>query len=173
MVTLGTLMQPVRLDGRTLTIDQVEAIARTNLPVELTESAWARIRLARAVVERAAARDDLVYGLSTGVGAFKRHGVPSAERAAFQERMIRTHAVGVGPALPTDQVRAIIAARLNGMAVGLSSAGPDLVEALLALLNRRVHPIVPALGSLGAADLAQNAAIGAVLLGFGEAEYEG
>lgn len=166
-------MQPVRIDGSSLTLDQLEAIARTSVPVELPESAWTRIRLARAVVERATARDDQVYGLSTGVGALARHGIPSAERAAFQEQMIRTHAVGVGPALPTEQVRAIIAARLNGIAVGLSSAGPDLAKALLALLNHRIHPIVPALGSLGASDLAQNAAIANVLLGFGEAEYNG
>ncbi len=166
-------MEPILLDGETLSITSVARIALSETPVAVPEAAWERIRRARAVVERAAESDRPVYGLTTGVGAFKRHSVPAGERADFQERMIRTHAVAVGEPLPTGQVRATIAARINGLAVGYSSAGPAVAEGLLALLNARVHPIVPSLGSLGASDLGQNAAIALVLLGLGEAEYQG
>jgi len=166
-------MEPVQLDGRTLTIQGLERVATDAAPAIVPAESWGRIRRARAVVERASENNRQVYGLTTGVGAFKRHGIPQEDRAAFQERMIRTHSVAIGPPLATAPVRAMIAARVNGMAAGFSSAGPDLVEGLLSFLNRGVHPIVPSLGSLGASDLSQNAAIAAVLLGFGEAEFQG
>ena len=166
-------MDAVLLDGQTLSIEGLERIAEQAAPAVVPPISWDRVRAARAVVDRASENNRQVYGLTTGVGAFKRHGVPQLDRAAFQERMIRTHATAVGPPLPLAHVRAMIAARINGMAAGFSSAGPAVVAGLLALLNRGVHPIVPALGSLGASDLSQNAAMASVLLGFGEAEFEG
>jgi histidine ammonia-lyase len=99
--------------------------------------------------------------------------LPQADLAAYQQRAVQARAVGVGPRFATDVVRAMLFTRACGMAVGGSGVSPAVLDALLAMLNAGVHPVVPSLGSIGAADLAPLSHLFLPLQGQGTAEYRG
>jgi histidine ammonia-lyase len=141
--------------------------------LELGDAARRRIQASRAVIDRHVAGQELVYGLNTGLGHWRDQRVPDEALRAQQPAIVAMHAGGLGPPLRTDIVRAAMAVRVAGMARGGSGASPALADTLLAMLNAGVHPIVPATGSVGAADLMHMAAIGLVAIGQGRAEYEG
>ena len=165
--------QTVTIDGSTLTVDQVVAVAR-GAAVQLAPSAVPAIRRARQAVEDFVARGEIVYGITTGFGAFKDRIISPDQVKTLQRNIVMSHAVGVGPLLPTDVVRAMILVRANTLAKGHSGVRLETLEALLALLNRGVHPLIPAQGSLGASgDLAPLAHMALVLIGEGEAEFQG
>jgi histidine ammonia-lyase len=166
-------MNSVVLGAHPIGIDDVVAVARGNGRVELAPSVRQRVETDRAVVERLAQGEAPVYGLNTALGAAVGTRLPPAEIAAFQARALRARNVAVGPHLPRDAVRAIMLARLSGMAAGGSGISPPLLEAWAKLLNAGVLPLVPAHGSIGAADLALLAPIALVLIGEGEVELEG
>jgi histidine ammonia-lyase len=128
---------------------------------------------AREVVERYLAEGRPAYGLTTGLGARVVQSIPASTLAEFSRHTVLGRANSVGPPLPTEVVRAAMLVRANGLAQGGSGATPDLAEALLALLERGVHPVVPSIGSTGAADICLLANVGLVLLGEGEAELGG
>jgi histidine ammonia-lyase len=163
----------IELGTRRVDIEAVRRIARGTPVVAFAAKARERLGAARAVVERFAKGDVPVYGLTTGLGAAVDTKLSAADMAAFQAQAIRARSVGVGPRMATDAVRAMIFARLAGLAAGRSGISPHVAEALAALLNARVHPLVPAIGSLGAADLAPLAHTGLVLIGQGLAEHDG
>jgi histidine ammonia-lyase len=144
----------VVLDGRSLTIDEVVRVARGGEQVELAPEAAERMAAARAVVERAVEREDLVYGLTTGVGVRKRVRVPLAELDDFNRRLILNHLVATGPEAPRDVVRATMLRLANGFALGVSGVRPELAERVVAALNADDVPRVRMLGSVGQADLA-------------------
>ena len=156
-----------------LGIDEIAAIARGRRPVALSPGARSRIGAARAVVERHIADDKPVYGLTTGLGAGVDTRLSPDDLAAFQRRVAFARAVGVGEAMPADEVRAMMAARIAGMAVGQTGMSLAVAEALVAALNAGFHPVVPSIGSVGAADLAPLAHMAVALLGEGEAEVGG
>jgi histidine ammonia-lyase len=125
-------------------------------------------------VERLVARKEIVYGITTGFGAFKDRLIAPDETAQLQKNLLMSHAVGVGPALPEATVRAMMVIRANTLAKGYSGVRLETLQALLALLNHGVHPIVPAQGSVGASgDLAPLAHMALVLIGLGEADFRG
>ena len=115
----------------------------------------------------------LVYGLNTGLGHMRNERVPIEMLRAYQYAVVVGHAGAIGDPLPTEVVRATMAARLAGFAIGGSGVSPAVADALAALLNARVHPIVPEAGSVGASDLMHLAAVAEVLLGMGWAELDG
>jgi len=156
-----------------LTIDAVAAVARGRRSVVLSDAARARIAAARAVIEKAIAEDRPVYGLTTGLGAGVDTRLSPDDLAAFQRRVAFARAVGVGDAMPTDEVRAMMFARIAGMSVGRTGVSPAVPLALADALNAGLHPIVPSIGSVGAADLAPLAHMALALLGEGEAELGG
>lgn len=163
----------VVLTGDSLTLDELVAIADEGRVVTLAPEAVRRVEQARAVVERAAAGDAPVYGINTGVGSLAEVRVPRAALGALQLNLLRSHAAGVGEPLPIRTVRATMALRANVLAKGYSGVSTRTLEALLALLNRRVHPVVPSCGSVGASgDLAPLAHLALVLIGEGEAFVE-
>lgn len=168
-----TDVPPLELTGAGLTPEAIARVAREHAPVALHPAALARIEAGRAVVERSLADGRKVYGLSTGLGA--RVGMPlsDGELADFSLHTIRGRANAVGPRLPAEAVRATMLVRANGIAQGGSGARPAVAEALVALLNRRVHPVVPEIGSVGAGDLCVLAHVGLALVGEGEAEVGG
>jgi histidine ammonia-lyase len=167
------MSQTVTIDGSALTVDQVVAVAR-GASVQLAPSAIPGIQRARQAVEDFVASGEIVYGITTGFGAFKDHIISPDQVKALQRNIVMSHAVGVGPLLPTDVVRAMILVRANTLAKGHSGVRLETLEALLSLLNRGVHPLIPAQGSLGASgDLAPLAHMALVLIGEGEAEFEG
>ncbi|MGL4964522.1 MAG: HAL/PAL/TAL family ammonia-lyase [Inquilinus sp.] len=155
------------------TIADIVAIARHDARVVISPDVEARILAARAVVDRYAASDVPVYGLTTGLGAGVDTRLATDDLVAFQQRVPLGRAVGVGPALPRDAVRAMMAVRIAGMAAGGAGVSLPVFSGIVAALNAGFHPVVPSLGSIGAADLAPLAQLGCALLGEGEAEFGG
>src|SRR5688572_24016505 len=158
------------IDGESLTLSELMAIADDNAALALAPRAAARLDAARAVVDRKAAGDAPVYGINTGFGALAETAIPRESLAALQLNLLRSHAAGVGEPLPVRAVRASMALRANVLAKGFSGIRRETLELLLQLLNRRVHPVVPSRGSVGASgDLAPLAHLSLVLVGEGRA----
>jgi histidine ammonia-lyase len=165
-------MDAVMISDAPMPLEELLAVV-DGARVELTPAARARIEASRAVVEKALAGTEPVYGLNTGVGHMKDVRVPDEELRRNQELLLLTHAGGLGPRLGPHVVRAAMAVRLNGLARGGSGASPRVAEVLAEMLNAGVQPIVPEAGSVGAGDLGQLASIGLVAIGEGRAEYDG
>ncbi len=164
----------VILTGADLTIDDVEAVARGGTPARLDVHARARMDEARAVVERLVATGEVVYGITTGFGDLATTYIAPVDARKLQENLLVSHAVGVGPPLPRDVVRAMLLLRANTLALGHSGCRPVLVDRLLAFLGAGIHPVVPSQGSVGASgDLAPLAHLALPLIGRGEVEMGG
>lgn len=163
----------VVIGGGPLSIEQVHAVAHGAVRVELVPALLERLSGARAVVGRSLERGEAVYGLTTGLGAAVDTRLAVDQIAAFQQRAVRARAVGVGPCLSRAEVRAMLLARLAGLAQGASGISPGLVGTLAAMLNSGVHPVVRRIGSLGEADLSSLAQLFLPLAGEGEAEFDG
>jgi histidine ammonia-lyase len=160
----------ILLDGASLTLDRLCAIADADTEVALDHAAARRVDAARAVVDRHAGGGEAVYGINTGFGALAETAIPHGELRALQLNLLRSHAAGVGEPLPVRAVRATMALRANVLAKGFSGIRRSTIDLLIAMLNRRVHPVVPSRGSVGASgDLAPLAHIALVLVGEGEA----
>ncbi len=165
----------VEIDGDGLTLEDVERVARdAATEVALAPGVEERIVRSRAVVEDAIRHGAVVYGVTTGFGRLAETVIPLDRIEELQINLIRSHACGTGPALPRDEVRAITLLRANVLAKGFSGIRPVVVERLLDLLNRGVHPVIPEQGSVGASgDLAPLSHLALVLVGEGEAEVGG
>ena len=148
--------EPVQVDGEHLTIGDVVAIARQGRHVALSPLARPRIQRSRAWVEEVLERGTpTVYGINTGFGVFANVPVRAAQSARLMRNLILSHSAGVGPELDQDTVRAAMLIRANTLAKGLSGVREIVVDTLIEMLNRGVHPIVPSKGSVGASgDLA-------------------
>jgi histidine ammonia-lyase len=167
-------MPPLPITGRDLTIDHVIEVARGRRAVELDPAAAERMRASRAVIERLVTDGATVYGVTTGLGDLADVRIEPGRAAELQRNLVRSHAAGVGGALPDEVVRAMLLLRANALAVGLSGVRVGIVELLVGMLNAAVHPVVPSRGSLGASgDLAPLAHIALVLIGEGEATVDG
>jgi len=159
----------IELDGASLTLDHLVAIAYDHERVGLTDGARARVRAARAVVDRFAERDEPTYGINTGFGNFAEVRIPPDSLQALQVNLLRSHAAGVGEPLPVPVVRATMALRANVLAKGFSGIRLETLDRLIDLLNRGIHPRVPSRGSVGASgDLAPLAHLALVLIGEGD-----
>ncbi len=159
----------ILLDGSSLTLADLVAVADGASPVALAPSARARVARSRAVVDRLADGAAAVYGVNTGFGNFAETRISRDDLARLQTNLIRSHATGVDAPLPPRAVRAMMALRANVLAKGFSGIRPATLEALLALLQHGIHPYVPSRGSVGASgDLAPLAHLALVLIGEGE-----
>jgi histidine ammonia-lyase len=156
-----------------ITPADVVRVARDGAKVELTSEVEATILAHRAVVDRLATGERLIYGLNTGLGHMRDHRVEIDVLQRYQRQMIEAHASGIGPPLATADVRAAMLARISGAARGGAGLTLEAVQVLVAMLNAGVHPIVPEAGSVGAGDLMHMAAIACVMIGKGEAEVGG
>jgi len=165
-------MVVVTIGEAPLSLEQLLAVVH-GAQVELDDGARARIAAARDVVDRALAANEAVYGLTTQVGHGRNTRLTDEEIRREQNFLVMSHSGGIGAALPTDVVRAALAVRLNGIARGGSGAGVQVAEVLAAMLNSRVHPVVPEISSIGAGDLGQLAYVAQVAVGAGRAEYRG
>jgi histidine ammonia-lyase len=170
----GVAAGAVVLTGADLTVAVVEAVARGGARAVLDIHARARIEEARAVVARLVAAGEVVYGITTGFGDLATAFIPPGDARRLQENLLMSHAVGVGPALPGDVVRAMLLLRANTLALGHSGCRPEVVDRLLQFLELGIHPVVPAQGSVGASgDLAPLAHLALPLIGRGEVELGG
>lgn len=167
-------MDDVRIgseDG--LHIDDVVAVANGR-PVALDENARPAINRSRAAVEKLVADGKIAYGITTGFGRFQDKPISPHQVRQLQLNLVRSHAAGVGPHLDESTVRAMLLVRAHTLALGYSGVRPELIEMLQAMLNRGVHPRIPAQGSLGASgDLAPLAHLALVVIGEGEATFNG
>ena len=147
----------VELTGASLTLDEVVRVARGGEGVMIAGRALERMRQRRAVVEQAAAEGTPTYGVTTGVGMRREATVSIDDARAFNRSAIAGHLVGLGPPVAHDVVRASLLRLANGLTAGFQGARPELAEAMVAALNSGVAPTVRSLGTVGQADLAQNA----------------
>src|SRR6266700_3133370 len=159
----------VTLRGPGLTEDQVVAVARHGEKVALAPAARTRMERSRARVQRAAGSREPVYGVSTGFGALAGTRVAPLRQPELQLALIRSHAAGMGPPVEEEVVRATMLLRARTLAMGLSGVRPIIAEALIAMLNEGITPLVPRYGSVGCSgDLAPLAHIGLALVGEGQ-----
>jgi histidine ammonia-lyase len=162
-------VRAIELTGTGIGRDEVVAVAREGAPVEVAAEAMAAMERSAAVVERLAASEEPVYGVSTGFGSLATTPIPAARRAELQRALIRSHAAGMGPPVEREVVRAMMVLRARSLAMGYSGARPELAVRLCDLLNEDITPVVPEHGSLGASgDLAPLAHCALVLIGEGE-----
>ena len=169
------MRQRIEIDGDTLTLEDIERVALDcEVEVALAPGTEERIRRSRAVVDAALREERVVYGVTTGFGRLAETVIPIERVEELQLNLIRSHACGVGPALPRAETRAITLLRANVLAKGFSGVRTEVVHALIALLNHGIHPVIPEQGSVGASgDLAPLSHLALVLLGEGEAEVGG
>ena len=162
------------LNGQSLTLEQIAEVARGSLSVMLGSEARERIEAARLVVEDITSSGRVVYGVNTGFGKLSDVHIPQSELSDLQLNLVRSHACGVGRALPEEETRAMLLLRANVLARGLSGARTVVVETLIAMLERGVHPLIPEKGSVGASgDLAPLAHLSLTVIGEGECMYQG
>ena len=157
-----------------LSIEDVVRVARSDTPVEIAAAARERIALGRRRLEERVARGDRIYGVNTGVGGNAGIALPPEQMERLQENLILQLGCATGSPLPAPVVRAALLLRLATFSTGASAVRVELAEALAALLNAGIAPVVPRYGSVGASgDLMPSAYAARVLLGLGEAESRG
>ena len=162
-------MEPLLIDGETLTIENVHEVALERRRVALYPEAAVRMSRSRAVIETIVREDRAVYGVSTGFGKLSDVHVDPDQITPLQHNLVRSHASGVGDPFSEPEVRALMLLRANVLAKGLSGARPVVAERLCDLLNHNVYPVIPCRGSVGASgDLAPLAHLALVLIGEGE-----
>ncbi len=163
------------LDGASLSISDVTRAARDPAwRIVSRPEALARLQASRGLVERAVAEGQTIYGINTGFGKLANVRIAAGDLDRLQANLIRSHAAGVGAALPEDTVRALMLLRANVLLRSTSGVRPVLVEALLGMLNAGIVPVVPEQGSVGASgDLAPLSHVALALMGEGEAVYDG
>ena len=165
----------LQLDGNHLTIAETCSIARArSADVMLAPAAYQQMTASRALVDRLAAGDAPIYAVNTGVGLLADVRIPPEDLERLQRNVIRSHCAGVGVPLAREAVRAMMLIRANVLAKGFSGIRPLVAERICALIDRGVTPVVPSQGSVGASgDLAPLAHMAMVLIGEGEAEFDG
>jgi histidine ammonia-lyase len=162
------------LDGSSLTIEKLAAVARFNEEVELAPEALERIKICRAMLEEKLAAKEIMYGTNTGIGEFSEKILTDDQVKEFQKYLIYNHAAGIGDPAPIEHIRAALTGRINVHAHGNSGCRPEITLTLVEMLNKGVTPVVCQKGSVGASgDLAPMAQAMLLLLGEGEAFYQG
>ena len=162
------------LDGKSLTIEDVVAVAHHRNTVTISNDGIARMAASRRVVDEALLSDQPVYALNTGVGLLANIRLNASEIEEMQVNLVRSHCCGVGEPLPTPVVRGLMLIRANVLAKGFSGIRPLIAERICDLLNHGITPVIPSRGSVGASgDLAPLAHMALTLIGEGNAEYQG
>jgi histidine ammonia-lyase len=158
----------ILLNGKDLTLEHFRRVAREREPCSLDPAARERVEASRAVVKQVVSRGDPVYGVNTGFGELARERVSDAEMQLLQERLLLSHAAGVARPLDDEAVRGMLVLRANTLALGYSGVRVELIERLLAMLERGLLPVVPSRGSVGASgDLAPLSHLALPIIGRG------
>jgi histidine ammonia-lyase len=169
-----TAASAVQLTGNDLTFAQLYDVALRGAKVSLAPDAVERMKASRAVVDRVVSSGETAYGINTGFGKLASVRISAEQVRQLQVNLVRSHACGVGAPLSEAETRAIMLLRANALAKGLSGIRPETVDVLCAMLNARVHPVIPSQGSVGASgDLAPLAHLAHVVIGEGHARATG
>ncbi len=162
------------LDGSGLTVEKLVRIASHGEKVKLHPTALERIKLCRRMLEEKIEAREIMYGVNTGIGEFSEVVLNDEQVKQFQRYLIYNHAAGIGDPAPIEYVRGAMASRINVHAHGKSGCRPEITLTLVEMLNKGVTPVVCQKGSVGASgDLAPMAQIALLLMGEGEAYYQG
>jgi histidine ammonia-lyase len=162
------------LDGSNLTLEKLVRIARHGEKVELHPEAVGRINACRAMLEEKLKAHEIMYGTNTGIGEFSEIVLNDEQVLQFQRYLIYNHAAGIGDPAPIEYIRAAMAGRINVHAHGNSGCRLEITQTLVDMLNKGVTPVVCQKGSVGACgDLAPMSQIALLLMGEGEAYYQG
>lgn len=160
------------INGNDLNLEDVAKVAWEGKKVAIDPCQEEKINSSREVIDGCIEKEEVVYGVNTGFGRLSDVGISKEKIQKLQENLIFSHAAGVGAPLDEDIVRAAILLRANSLARGYSGARLSTINALLDLLNKEIHPVIPEKGSLGASgDLAPLSHLVLVLMGRGEACY--
>lgn len=163
----------VVLTGHDLSFEQIEQIAVHGYKVRIAAEGMRRLEEANSLVERLSRREKSVYGLNTGVGWNKDRKVDQASFEIYNQRLLRSHMVGLDPECDVQEIRAILAIRLNGFLCGCTGVSPEIAGYYAEFLNRNIHPVIKKRGSVGAADIGTLPAIGLAIIGEGGVIYRG
>ncbi|RKZ27923.1 histidine ammonia-lyase [bacterium] len=164
----------VILDGKHLSIEDVVAVARRGEKVEVSNEAWERIKKCRAMLDEKVEKEEVMYGVTTGIGELSEVVLKPEQVKKFQRYLIYSHAAGYGEPMAIDDARGAILSRINVLCNGLSGIRPEVVQLMVELLNRGVTPIMFQHGSVGACgDLSPMSQFALVLMGEGEVFYQG
>ncbi|MEZ4906776.1 MAG: aromatic amino acid ammonia-lyase [Saprospiraceae bacterium] len=162
------------ITGKSLTIEQVIAVARNREKVELHPDALKRIEKCRLMVDKKIEAKEIMYGINTGIGEFSEVVLNDEQVRDFQKYLIYNHAAGMGDAMKEEYVRGAILGRINVHANGNSGCRPIITLTLIEMLNKGVTPYVCQKGSVGASgDLAPMSQIALLMMGEGHAFYKG
>lgn len=162
------------LDGSSLTIEKVVAIARNNEKVELHPESLKKIGVCREMIEEKIKAKEIMYGTNTGIGEFSEIVLDDEQVKQFQRYLIYNHSAGIGDPAPIEYVRGAMTGRINVHAHGNSGCRPEITLTLVEMLNKGVTPVVCQKGSVGACgDLAPMSQIALLMMGEGEAFYNG
>ena len=143
------------LDGNSLTIEEVISITNYNIKVKLSETSISTIKESRNLVDNIVSSREVVYGINTGFGALSNVNIPADKLEDLQSNLIRSHACGLGEKMDPNSVLMMMLVRANSLAKGYSGARLELIQLLIEMINNRIAPVVPRIGSLGASgDLA-------------------
>jgi histidine ammonia-lyase len=164
----------LEINNQHISLNQLRRVWESPTEINIGETAKAVVASSQAEVGKVLASGDSVYGVNTGFGQLAKIRISNDELTHLQENLIRSHAVGVGEALPDAIVRLIMVMKVIALARGFSGVRPKLIDALCALINHEIYPIIPARGSVGASgDLAPLAHMAGVLIGFGDVRHNG
>ncbi|MFT9849521.1 histidine ammonia-lyase [Aneurinibacillus sp. REN35] len=164
----------IKLNGYSLTLSQVQSVVYEYEPVEASTESMQRVEASRRAVEKIVAENKVAYGINTGFGKLSDVLIDQKDVEKLQLNLIRSHACGVGEPFAEPVSRAMLLLRANALLKGYSGVRREVIESLLALVNRRIHPVIPQQGSLGASgDLAPLSHLALALVGEGEVFYKG
>ncbi len=162
------------LDGSNLSVENLVRISRGGEKVELHPAALERIKTCRVMLEEKIQAHEIMYGVNTGIGEFSEMVLTDEQVKDFQRYLIYNHAAGIGEPAPIEYVRGAMAGRINVHAHGNSGCRPEITQTLIEMLNKALTPVVCQKGSVGACgDLAPMAQLALLLMGEGEAFYQG
>lgn len=157
-----------------LTLADVACVARDGVEVAIDPASADRVRASRRFVDEWLASGRVAYGVNTGFGSLASVRISNRHIKQLQRNLVRSHCAGVGEPMPEYNVRAMLLLRAVALVQGYSGVRLEVVQALLDMLNRRVHPVVPSQGSVGASgDLAPLAHLALALIGEGEVFQDG
>ncbi|WP_141500556.1 HAL/PAL/TAL family ammonia-lyase [Paenibacillus luteus] len=172
-MTNGQKLRTLLLDGSSLTIEDVVAVAAGLVRVEIAEDAWQRLVRSRQFILKQTESDSPIYGFNRGVGLNKDWVVEEQAFESYNRSLLYAHSAGVEPYASERQVRATLLARLNTLLVGTTGASPELIKQYAEFLNAGIHPLLPSRGSVGAGDITLLSHLGLAFIGEGDVIYKG
>jgi len=164
----------IKIDGNSLTIEQVVKVARLKEKVELSQKNKELVEKSSAVVQSFVNENKVVYGITTGFGNFANIVIPKKHIRELQKNLLMSHSTGIGPNIEDGQVRAMMLLRLNALIKGYSGIRWKTLQRILFFLNNNILPLIPQKGSVGASgDLVPLAHMSSPLIGLGKVKYKG